>query len=143
VAVFGQKDYQQLMVIRQMVRQLALPIEVVGHPTERAPDGLALSSRNGYLSAPERTEAVALSQTLSQLAQALRAGATDAAALEQHAVQQLQQRGWAPDYVVIRQRSNLQAPPPTELAALAQAQQLVVLAAARLGSTRLIDNLEV
>jgi pantoate--beta-alanine ligase len=133
-AVFGKKDYQQLMVIRHMVRQLALPIEIVGGETTRADDGLALSSRNGYLSESERAEAVALAQELRAIAAALRAGRRDWAALEAEAMRALEARGWKPDYVAIRRRSDLQAP--------GAERELVALAAARLGTTRLIDNLE-
>ena len=135
-AFFGQKDYQQLMVIRRMVQQFALPIDVVGGPTQRDADGLALSSRNGYLSPAERAEAVHLSHTLQTMAAALRAGATDLPALEAQAMHSLQQRGWAPDYLVARRRSDLLAPESAD-------EPLVVLGAARLGNTRLIDNLEV
>ncbi|WP_447741669.1 pantoate--beta-alanine ligase [Variovorax boronicumulans] len=135
VAVFGKKDYQQLMMIRHMVRQFALPIEIVGGETFRADDGLALSSRNGYLSATERAEAVQLSKALRDMAEAVRAGERDVAALEARAMQALAQRGWQPDYVVLRRRADLQAPQPGDA--------LVALAAARLGSTRLIDNLEI
>lgn len=134
-ALFGQKDYQQLMVIRRMVQQFALPVEVVGGKTCRAADGLALSSRNGYLDPEERAEAVQLSRTLQTLAAALRSGAKDITTLEAQAMDTLRQRGWLPDYVVARRRSDLQRPTADE--------PLVVLAAARLGSTRLIDNLEV
>jgi len=143
VAVFGQKDYQQLMVIRQMVRQFALPIEVVAGPTLRSPVGLALSSRNNCLDSQERVEAVALSQTLQDMARALKAGATDADALEQHAMQTLRARGWQPDYLTVRRRVDLQSPAATEIATLAESAGLVVLGAAKLGKTRLIDNLEV
>ena len=135
VAVFGKKDYQQLMMIRHMVRQFALPIEIVGGETFRADDGLALSSRNGYLSATERAEAVQLSKALRDMAEAVRAGERDVAALEARAMQSLAQRGWQPDYLVLRRRADLQAPQPGDA--------LVALAAARLGSTRLIDNLEI
>jgi pantoate--beta-alanine ligase len=111
-AVFGRKDYQQLMVIRQMVRQFALPIDVVAGDTSRAPDGLALSSRNGYLSLQERAEAVALSQALQQLsdrwAAAHAAGTLQAANLEQQALDQLRARGWLPDYLTVRRRADLQ-----------------------------------
>jgi pantoate--beta-alanine ligase len=134
VAVFGKKDYQQLMMIRHMVRQLALPIEIVGGETTRADDGLALSSRNGYLTQAERAEAVALAQELRAIAAAVRAGRRDWAALEADAVASLGARGWKPDYVAIRRRSDLQAP--------GEERELVALAAARLGTTRLIDNLE-
>jgi len=134
-AVFGKKDYQQLMVIRQMVRQLELPVEIVAGETCRADDGLALSSRNGYLSESERAEAVQLSKALKAMAEAVRAGERDLAAIEARAMQMLTQRGWQPDYLVLRRRADLQAP--------AAGEPLVALAAARLGSTRLIDNLEV
>ncbi|KLN52932.1 pantoate--beta-alanine ligase [Variovorax paradoxus] len=135
VAVFGKKDYQQLMTIRHMVRQFALPIEIVGSETFRADDGLALSSRNGYLSEAERTEAVQLSKALKAMAEAVQAGERDLAAIEAWAMQALAQRGWHPDYLVLRRRSDLQAPSAGE--------PLVALAAARLGGTRLIDNLEI
>ena len=135
LAVFGKKDYQQLMVIRNLVRQLALPIEIQAGETARAEDGLALSSRNGYLSAAERAEAVALSAELRRVAEALRGGATDLDALEAQAQAALRQRGWAPDYVAIRRQTDLAVPQPGDAR--------VVLAAARLGTTRLIDNLEV
>ncbi|CAN7614266.1 pantoate--beta-alanine ligase [Variovorax sp. LjRoot178] len=135
VAVFGKKDYQQLMVIRHMVRQFALPIEIVGSETRRAEDGLALSSRNGYLSEAERAEAVQLSKALQAMDSALRSGERDLAAIEARAMQSLKERGWQPDYLVLRRRADLQAPAPGE--------PLVALAAARLGATRLIDNLEI
>jgi len=143
VALFGQKDYQQLMVIKRMVRQFALPIEVVGGQTLRAPDGLALSSRNNYLSPAQRLEAVQLSQALRAMADAVRAGATDLPGLEQQAMDALAQRGWQPDYLTVRCRSNLQPPAPEQVTALAARDGLVVLGAAKLGSTRLIDNLEI
>jgi pantoate--beta-alanine ligase len=143
VAVFGQKDYQQLLVIRRMVAQLALPIDVQSGPTLRSADGLALSSRNGYLSTAERAEAVQLSQQLKQVAQALRAGNTDMGHLEQRAMATLTERGWQPDYIAIRRRSDLQVPRSDEMTALTQAEGLVILGAARIGQTRLIDNLEV
>ena len=133
-AVFGKKDYQQLMVIRQMVRQLALPIEIIAGETTRAEDGLALSSRNSYLDAAQRAEAVALSHELKGIADALRRGERDWPALEEAAMQSLAGRGWQPDYVVIRRRADLAAPTPGDA--------LVVAAAAKLGATRLIDNLE-
>ncbi len=143
VAVFGQKDYQQLMVIRRMVQQFALPIEVIGGATLRAPDGLALSSRNGYLSVDERVEAVQLSMALNQMAQAVKAGQSDIAALEQLAMAALRARGWQPDYLTLRRRADLQSPAAAEVSALVQQAGLVVLGAAKLGGTRLIDNLEV
>ena len=135
VAVFGKKDYQQLMVIRHMVRELALPLEVVAGETSRADDGLALSSRNGYLSEAERAEAIALAQELRGIAAAVRAGRRDWAALEGEAMQHLVARGWKPDYVAVRRRGDLLAPGADD-------RELVALAAARLGTTRLIDNLE-
>jgi pantoate--beta-alanine ligase len=143
VAVFGQKDYQQLMVIRRMVAQLALPIEILGCPTLRSADGLALSSRNNYLSAPERAEAVHLSRSLQQLAQTLRMGESDLNKLEQQTMAALSARGWQADYIAVRRRSDLQAPPVEDVAALVQSHSLVILGAARVGKTRLIDNLEV
>jgi pantoate--beta-alanine ligase len=143
VAVFGQKDYQQLMVLRHMVRQFALPIEIVAGQTTRASDGLALSSRNSYLSQSERQEALQLSMTLKDMAQAIKSGASDLAALETSAMAKLSARGWQPDYLVARRRSDLQVPVQSEITSLASNAGLVVLGAARLGTTRLIDNLEV
>ena len=134
-AMFGKKDYQQLMIIRHMVRQFALPIEIVGVETLRAPDGLALSSRNGYLSEPERAEAVQLSKALQGMAEAVHSGERDLDAIGTRAMDALRERGWQPDYLVLRRRSDLQAPSPGD--------PLVALAAARLGATRLIDNLEI
>ena len=137
VALFGKKDYQQLMVIRNMVRQLALPIEIVGGETVRAEDGLALSSRNGYLSPAERAEAPRLNAVLRETCARLRAGEGDIAAIEQAAADTLARHGWHPDYVAVRKQSDLQSP------AARGADPLVVLGAARIGNTRLIDNLEV
>ncbi|MET3440696.1 pantoate--beta-alanine ligase [Variovorax paradoxus] len=138
VAVFGKKDYQQLMMIRHMVRQFALPIDIVGSETFRADDGLALSSRNGYLSETERAEAVQLSKALKAMAAAVQAGERDLAAIEARAMQTLTERGWQPDYLVLRRRADLQAPTFG-----LTGEPLVALAAARLGGTRLIDNLEI
>ena len=135
-AVFGKKDYQQLMVIRHMVRQFALPIEIVAGETCRAADGLALSSRNGYLGLEERREAVALSQALQRLAQQW-LDASDRSALEAQAQDALRARGWAPDYLTVRRRADLLPATADDAAGT-----LVALGAARLGSTRLIDNLE-
>ncbi len=139
VALFGKKDYQQLMVIRNMVRQFAMPVEIVGGETQRSPDGLALSSRNGYLSPAERQQAVQLFATLTHVAETLRASQhlteSDINSLESQAMQSLNRSGWKPDYVAIRRQSDLQVPRAGDA--------LVVLAAARLGATRLIDNLEV
>lgn len=143
VALFGKKDYQQLMVIKRMVEQFALPIEVIGGQTLRADDGLALSSRNNYLSPTERQEAVQLSLALKAMADALRAGQTDVAALEAQAMHALKARGWKPDYLTVRQRHNLQTPDSAAVASLTANAGLVLLGAARVGNTRLIDNLEV
>jgi pantoate--beta-alanine ligase len=139
VAVFGRKDYQQLKVVSDMARQFALPIEIVGAPTIRADDGLALSSRNGYLGADERIEAIALPHALHDLASKARDAGLPLDALEQQVADALRQRGWAPDYLTLRRRSDLL--PPTEAERLGN-EPLVALGAARLGATRLIDNLE-
>ncbi len=137
IAIFGKKDYQQLMVIRNMVRQMAMPIEIIGHETERAASGLALSSRNGYLSEAERAEAVHLSLALKALIAAHQAGGADLAALEAAALAALTARGWQPDYLTLRRRADLQSPAAQEAAG-----SWVALGAARLGKTRLIDNIE-
>ena len=140
-AIFGQKDYQQLMVIRRMVQQFALPIEIISARTARADSGLALSSRNGYLSDEQRVQAMALSQALKALADAARQGG-NLAALEAQAMADLRAKGWEPDYLTVRQRSDLHVP------ADATSGDLVALGAARIGGvngeggTRLIDNLE-
>jgi len=143
-ALFGKKDYQQLMIIRRMVQQFAMPIEVIAGETQRAPDGLALSSRNGYLSEAERAEAVQLSLALRGLARdALAAAASlpdKREALEAQAMRALAVRGWKPDYLTVRRRSDLQ---PARADDALTPQSLVVLGAARLGNTRLIDNLEI
>ena len=140
VAVFGKKDYQQLMIIRNMAKQFALPTDIIAAETFRAEDGLALSSRNMYLSADERAEAPTLFKLLTQVADGVRSGQKNISALEQDAMAQLREGGWRPDYISVRKRSNLQ---PASAHELAQGEQLVVLAAARLGITRLIDNLEI
>ena len=141
VGVFGQKDFQQLLILRRMMSQLAMPIDIVPGATTRAPDGLALSSRNGYLSTEERAEAVQLSVALNQLAQAVRAaagsGRFDVAAAEAAAMAGLRHRGWAPDYITLRHQHDLS--PVTAVGS----ELMVVLGAARLGKTRLIDNFEV
>ncbi len=134
LAVFGKKDYQQLMTVRRMVAQMAMPIEIVGVDTSRADDGLALSSRNGYLGTQERAAAVALPQTLQRVAAALRDGRSDWTALEAQALSSLKSLGWQPDYIAIRRQVDL-GPPHADAA-------LVVLGAARIGRTRLIDNFE-
>jgi pantoate--beta-alanine ligase len=139
-AVFGKKDYQQLLVVRSMVRQLALPVEIVAGDTVRDASGLALSSRNGYLNDSQRAEAAQLHASLSRLAAAARSGHTDWPALEREAQEFLRARGWQPDYVAIRRRSDLREPSAAQPSA---GEPLVVLAAARLGGTRLIDNVEI
>ena len=142
LAAFGKKDYQQLMVIRQLVKQFALPIELLAGETRRAADGLALSSRNGYLSPAERQEAVQLSQALNALGAAAKASSADALGdLEAQARAQLSERGWQPDYLTVRRRADLLLPQAAD--GLLAAQALVVLGAARLGTTRLIDNFEI
>ena len=136
VAVFGKKDYQQLHVVRQMVEQLNVPINIVGAETLRAADGLALSSRNQYLSEEERTEATFLYQMLNDVKKSLAKGEQDYVALEKQSVQALIMQGWQVDYVAIRSQSTLLKPVSGE-------RNLVILAAAKLGKTRLIDNVEV
>ncbi|HEX7644470.1 MAG TPA: pantoate--beta-alanine ligase [Burkholderiaceae bacterium] len=140
VAVFGKKDYQQLMIVRNMSRQFALPTEIIAAETWRAEDGLALSSRNGYLSTEERAEAPNLYRLLKQVAGEVHGGATDALKLEKQAMEELLRRGWQPDYVSIRRRMDLEPPSEDDMR---QKDALVVLAAAKLGTTRLIDNLEI
>lgn len=140
VAVFGKKDYQQLMVVRKMCRQFQLPVEIMAHETVRENDGLAMSSRNRYLSEAERQQAPELYACLHAVREQILAGQTDLAALEAEAVKQLEQKGWAVDYLALRRQSDLLPPTVTEV----QAQEpLVALGAARLGQTRLIDNLEI
>ena len=140
VAVFGKKDYQQLMIVRNMSRQFALPTDIIAAETYRADDGLALSSRNGYLSAAERAEAPNLYRLLNRVADEVRGGAADAAKLEKDAMDELLKRGWQPDYISIRRRIDLEHPVAGDMG---QKDALVVLAAAKLGTTRLIDNLEI
>lgn len=136
IACFGQKDYQQLAIIRQMVADLSMPIEIIGVPTIRAEDGLALSSRNGYLTAEQRATAPALYRTLQWMKQQLNQGFSDLRALEQEAKEQLATTGFKADYINISNRQTLV--PATDTTAA-----LVILAAAALGNTRLIDNIEV
>jgi pantoate--beta-alanine ligase len=133
VAVFGEKDYQQLLVVRHMALDLALPVEIVGAPTVRAPDGLALSSRNRYLSAEERARAPAIHRALSAAARAIYGGSADHAALEREGHRMLERAGMSVDYFSIRNAADLSEPS-------AASTELVVLAAARLGRARLIDN---
>ena len=134
VAVFGQKDFQQLAVIRALVRDLNLPVQIIGEPTVRAADGLALSSRNGYLDDAQRAIAPALYATLQQLAAAIHGGERDFAKLVKTGKSQLKKAGLRPDYLEIREADQLRQ-------ACSDDRQLVILAAAYLGSTRLIDNL--
>ena len=136
VAVFGKKDYQQLHVVRQMVEQLNVPVQIIGAETLRAADGLALSSRNQYLNPVERTEAAFLYLMLMEIQHALKNGAHHYTQLEETAIKALVSHEWQVDYVSIRSQKTLLAP-------IAGERELVVLAAARLGKTRLIDNLEV
>jgi pantoate--beta-alanine ligase len=140
VAVFGKKDYQQLMVVRNMCRQFQLPVEILAHETVRDTDGLALSSRNIYLQPAERSEAPFLYAVLHKLREQVLAGQSDRQALEDQAVAALAGRGWKVDYVALRRRRDLNPPTREEIEA---GELLVVLAAAKLGSTRLIDNLEI
>ena len=140
VAAFGKKDYQQVLVVQRMVQQLALPIEIIAGETQRAADGLALSSRNSYLSETERVEAVQLLIALKALGQAAKgARLAQLPELEAAAMQTLARRGWKPDYLSVRRRSDLLLPQTEALAS----DPLVVLGAAKLGMTRLIDNIEI
>lgn len=134
LAVFGQKDYQQLAVIRALVHDLNMPIQIIGEPTVRADDGLALSSRNGYLNPEQRAIAPALYRSLKQIAQAIRSGERDYPKLLAEQQQQLEAAGLRRDYLEIRHGKNLRP-------ATAEDRDLVILVAAYLGSTRLIDNL--
>ena len=136
VAVFGKKDYQQMLVLSNMTRDLALPIDIVAADTVRAADGLALSSRNGFLSPSERAEAPRLHRLLEGMRKSILAGGRDYAGMERAAMAELSAQGWEPDYISVRQQANLQLPDAAET-------RLVVLGAARLGATRLIDNLEI
>jgi pantoate--beta-alanine ligase len=142
--VFGKKDYQQLMIVRRMANQFALPVDIIPAETVRAEDGLALSSRNMYLSGDERAEAPELYRALHQVRQdvletVLQGQATPDEVVAK-AMEHLRGRGWQPDYIAVRRRSDLQAPTPENIAA---GEPLVVLTAAKLGKTRLIDNLEI
>lgn len=136
VAVFGQKDFQQLLVIRRMVEDLFIPVEIVGAATVREPDGLAMSSRNGYLTAEERALAPVLFRELGRVGAALRAGNLDYHQLEQQAANAIRVAGMRPDYVQIRTADDLSQPQP-------DSRELVILVAAYLGRARLIDNLVV
>jgi pantoate--beta-alanine ligase len=134
-AIFGKKDYQQYLVLRDMVRQLALPVEIIPAETVRAADGLALSSRNAYLSAAERAEAPRLYTLLRDARERIAKGERNYQRIELETMALLSQNGWVPQYISVRRRSDLQAPAPED-------RELVVLAAAYQGRTRLIDNVE-
>jgi len=136
IAVFGKKDYQQLMIVRRLVDQFALPVQIVAAETVRAPDGLALSSRNRYLTPEQRQEAPRLHRVLNEVKRAVESGDRNFEAIEFAADTELARHGWHVDYVVVRSRKTLMAPEPGE-------RELVTLGAARLGVTRLIDNLEI
>jgi pantoate--beta-alanine ligase len=144
VAVFGKKDYQQLMIIRQMVKQFALPVDIIPGETIRAEDGLALSSRNGFLSTEERAEAPELQKVLREV----RTRVLDLSERNTHTLKEIERlavdllvgRGWKPDYIAIRQQSDLS---PATNESLQAEEPLVILTAAKLGKTRLIDNLEI
>jgi pantoate--beta-alanine ligase len=151
VALFGRKDYQQQMVIKHMVDQMALPIQIIAVPTRREADGLAMSSRNGYLSGAERREAVHLYKALCRMRDAFTCGQT-LESVEREAKEYLKGRGWSPDYLCIRDARDLRVPSIDTLTELkssytnsdtsSQTTSWVALAAARLGKTRLIDNIE-
>lgn len=135
-AIFGKKDYQQYLVLRDMVKQFALPIEIIPAETVRAPDGLALSSRNAYLTPVEREEAPHLYRVLREAQQQVLGGAHDYHRIELEAMAELARNGWRPDYIAVRRQADLQPPEDGE-------RELVVVAAARIGRTRLIDNVEI
>jgi pantoate--beta-alanine ligase len=133
VAVFGEKDYQQLLIIRRAAVDLCMPVQIIGAPTTREPDGLAMSSRNRYLSAEQRAVAPAIYAALERARQAIESGSTDFAALARRGAEALSQAGFRPDYFEIRDAATLAEPD-------AQSRELVVLTAARIGRARLIDN---
>ncbi|MEO8417109.1 MAG: pantoate--beta-alanine ligase [Methylophilaceae bacterium] len=135
VAIFGNKDFQQLFIIREMVRQFNLPVEIIAGDTMRESDGLAMSSRNGYLNPAQRMEAQRLYRALQQIVQSIQTGNRNVAAIEAQTTQYLTQLGWIVDYISVRSAHTL-AP------ATAEDHELVVLGAARQGRTRLIDNIE-
>ena len=140
VAVFGKKDYQQLMVVRSMCRQFQLPVEVMAHETVREESGLALSSRNRYLNDQEKAKAPQLYACLQAVRAQIQAGCTDVAQIEHDAAQRLALEGWDVDYLTLRRQRDLLTPESDEIKA---GEALVALGAAKLGSTRLIDNLEI
>ncbi len=136
VAVFGKKDFQQLFIVKSLVRQFNLPIEIIAGETVREADGLAMSSRNGYLSAQERTAATQLNKALQSIIDAIKSGNKAFPALETTAIQQLSQAGWQVDYIAVRSAETLLIPKEHE-------RELTVLGAAKIGTTRLIDNLTI
>jgi pantoate--beta-alanine ligase len=136
VAVFGEKDFQQLTIIRRMVADLCMPVQILAAPTVRDSDGLAMSSRNQYLTPSERQTAPVIYRTLRAAVQRLQAGERDFAAIEAMGIRALEAAGLRPDYFAVRQSEDLIPPPPG-------ATRLVVLTAARLGRARLIDNIQV
>lgn len=136
VALFGKKDYQQLMVLRNMSRQFMLPINIIGGETVRAEDGLALSSRNGYLSPSERAEAPRLQRCLQGIRQAVLSGDKNYAVLCEKAIAELDSHGWHTDYISIRRQQDLAPADPED-------RDLVIVAASRLGAPRLLDNLDI
>lgn len=136
VALFGQKDYQQLMVIRHMADDLCIPVEIIGVPTVREEDGLAMSSRNGYLTAEERKQAPELYRIMQETAKSILSGERDYAGLERKSWQALEKSGFSPDYYYVRRANDLSEPNAAD-------QSLVIVAAAYLGKARLIDNLQV
>jgi len=140
VAVFGKKDYQQLMIVRNMCRQFCQPTEIIAHETVREDDGLALSSRNRFLNDTERRQAPQLYQELSEIRECILAGERNLLEVENQALRALAASGWQPDYVSVRRQVDLKSPSAEQVE---NGEPLVVLAAARLGSTRLIDNLEI
>ena len=133
-AIFGQKDYQQLMLVTQMAKDLSFKTKIIGHPTVREDDGLAMSSRNGYLTKEERAIAPLLQQTLQKIRQQLLAGSTDYDELISTAKKSLSDKGFNPDYIVIRRQKDLELPEPDD-------KEIVVLASVWLGKARLLDNI--
>ena len=135
-AVFGKKDYQQCLVLQTMARQLAMPVEIILAETVRAEDGLALSSRNQYLTPAERAEAPRLYRVLLEVADAVRSGTHAYKTIEAEAMTELERHGWQQDYVSVRRRSDLHLPHDED-------RELVILGAAKLGTPRLLDNVEI
>lgn len=136
IAIFGKKDFQQLFIVKEMVKQFNLPIEIFAGETVREVDGLAMSSRNSYLSNQERASATQLNRALQTIVAAIKSGSKAFSSLEASAIQQLNQDGWQVDYIAVRSAKSLLIPKENEC-------ELVVLGAAKIGTTRLIDNLTV